>query len=42
MKDNCEGDEFTSIFSFYDHKIIAKEDDVFNGDKETFGPDPKE
>ena len=37
MKDNCEGYEFTSNFSVGDHKIIAKEDDVVNGDKEYFG-----
>ena len=36
MKDNCEGYEFTSIFSTGDHKIIAKEDDVINGDKASF------
>ena len=41
MKDNSEGDEFTPIFSVGDHKIIAKEGDVFNGDKTYFGSDPK-
>ena len=39
MKDNREGDEFTLIFSVGDHKIIAKEGDVVNGDKEYFGSD---
>ena len=42
MKDNCEGDEFTSSFSFDDHKINAKDDDVLNYDQEYFGSDPKE
>ena len=41
MKDNCEGDELTSSFSFDDHKIIAKEEDVVNDDKASFGSDPK-
>ena len=41
MKVNCEGDEFTSSISFDDHKIIEKEDDVVNGDKEYFGSYPK-
>ena len=40
MKDNCEGDEFTFGFFVGDRKIIAKEDDVVNGDKEYFGSDP--
>ena len=42
MKDSCEGDEFTPSFSVGDHKIIAKEGDVVNGDKEYFGLDTKE
>ena len=33
MKENYEGDEITPSFSVGDHKIIAKEDDVFNGDE---------
>ena len=37
MKDNCEGDEFNPSFSVHDHKIIAKEGDVVNGDKTYFG-----
>ena len=37
MKENCEGGEFTSSSSFDDNKIIAKEDDVVNGDKLYFG-----
>ena len=42
MKYNGEGKEFTPSFSVCDHKIIAKEGDVFNGDKAYFGSDPKE
>ena len=42
VKDNCEGGEFTSSFSFDGHKIFAKEDDVVYGDKTYFGSDPKE
>ena len=42
MKDNCEGDEITPSFSVGDHKTIAKEDDVFNGDEGYFVSDPKE
>ena len=42
MKDNCEGDEFTHNFSVRDHKIIAKEGDVVNGDKKYFGSDTKD
>ena len=42
MKENYEGDEFTSSFFVGDHKILAKEDGVFNGDKEYFGSDPNE
>ena len=42
MKDSCEGDEFTSSFFVGDRRIIAKEEDVVNGDKEDFGSDPKE
>ena len=41
MKDNCEGDEFNPSFSVHDHKIIAKEGDVVNGDKEYFVSYPK-
>ena len=41
MKDNCEGDEFTSSLFVGDRKIIAKEDDVVNGDKAYFGLGPK-
>ena len=40
IKDNYEGDKFTSSFFVGDWKIIAKEDDIFNGDKEYFGLDP--
>ena len=42
MKDNCEGDELTPSFFVGDHKIITREDDVFNGDKEYFGSHPQE
>ena len=42
MKDNYEGDEFTSSFFVGDRKTIAKEDDVVNGYKAYFGSDPKE
>ena len=42
MKDNYEGDEFTSSFYVGEHIISAKEGDVVNGDKESFGLDPKE
>ena len=42
MKDNYEADEFTPSFSIVDHKIIAKEGDVVNGDKSYFVSDPKE
>ena len=34
--------QITSSFFVGDLKIIAKEDDVVNGDKEYFGSDPKE
>ena len=42
MKDNCEGDELTSSLSIGDRKIIAKDDDVVNGDKGNFISCPKE
>ena len=38
----CEGDEFTPSFFVGDHKIIAKEGDVVNGDKGSFESHPKE
>ena len=41
MKDNCEGDEITPNFYVADHKTIAKQDDVFNGDEVYFVYDPK-
>ena len=42
MKDNCEGDEITPSFSVGDHKTIAKEDYVVNGDEGYFVSGPKE
>ena len=42
MKDNCEGDEITPSFSVGDHKTIAKEDDVVNGDEGYFVSNQKE
>ena len=36
MKDNCEGDEIIPSFSVGDHKTMAKEGDVVNGDKGYF------
>ena len=42
MKDNCEGDEITPSFSIGDHKTIAKEENVVNGDEGYFLSDPKE
>ena len=42
MKDNFEGDEFTSSFFLGDLKIIAKEDNVVNGAKSYFGSNTKE
>ena len=41
VKYNCEGDDPTSIFSFDDHKTIAKEEDVVNGDEGYFVSYPK-
>ena len=42
MKDNCEGDEFTSSFFVGELETIAKEDNVVNGGKTYFGSDTKE
>ena len=41
IKENCERDEITPIFSVGDHKTIAKESDVFNGGEGYFISDPK-
>ena len=41
MKDNCDGDEIIPSFYFRDHKTIAKDDDVVNGDEGYFISYPK-
>ena len=41
MKDNCEGGEFTSSFSFDGHKIFAKEFDIVYGANKYFVSNPK-
>ena len=42
MKDNCERDEFTPSLSVGEQKIGANQCDVVNGDKGSFGSNPKE